>query len=152
MSGDKKSPSAGPSAGAKAKNQQEIVAKFQQLRENQRNIATKITELDQDIKEHETVIEALKDVDPDRKCFQMIGGVLTEKTVKDVVPNLEDKKTKINGITEHLHKELKKAGEDLIKYKEEHNIQIRGEQPPKKEQKIDDQSNKSGILAGKWSP
>ena len=35
---------------------------------------------------------------------------------------------------------------------EEHNIQIRGEQPPKKEQKIDDQSNKSGILAGKWSP
>ena len=53
MSGDKKSPSAGPSAGAKAKNQQEIVAKFQQLRENQRNIATKITELDQDIKEHE---------------------------------------------------------------------------------------------------
>ena len=47
----------------------------------------------------------------------MIGGVLTEKTVKDVVPNLEDKKTKINGITEHLHKELKKAGEDLIKYK-----------------------------------
>jgi len=32
------------------------------------------------------VIEALKDVDGDRKCFRMVGGVLVERTVKDVLP------------------------------------------------------------------
>ena len=35
------------------------------------------------------VLETLKGVDPDRKCFRMVGGVLVERTVKEVVPALE---------------------------------------------------------------
>lgn len=36
-----------------------------------------------------TVMDALKKVDPDRRCFRMVGGVLVERTVKDVVPALK---------------------------------------------------------------
>lgn len=35
------------------------------------------------------VIDALKKVDPGRRCFRMIGGVLVERTVKDVLPALQ---------------------------------------------------------------
>jgi len=35
------------------------------------------------------VVDTLKTVDPDRKCFRMVGGVLVERTVKDVLPALE---------------------------------------------------------------
>ena len=73
---------------------------------------------------YRTVIEALKEVAADRKCFQLIGGVLTEKTAGDVVPNLINKKTQINGVTEHLHKELEKAGQELIKYKVNTNAEL----------------------------
>ena len=37
------------------------------------------------------VLETLRQVnneDPDRKCFRMVGGVLVQKTVKDIMPQL----------------------------------------------------------------
>lgn len=41
------------------------------------------------------VIETLKDVTPERKCFRMVGGVLVERTVKDVLPALVNNKDQV---------------------------------------------------------
>lgn len=38
-----------------------------------------------------TLDEALTE-EPDRKCFRLVGGVLVERTVKDVVPALQTNK------------------------------------------------------------
>ena len=34
------------------------------------------------------VVEALKEVDGSRKCFRLVGGVLVERTVNEVLPAL----------------------------------------------------------------
>ena len=41
------------------------------------------------------VIETLKTVDKDRKCFRMVGGILSERTVKDVLPKLENNRIQV---------------------------------------------------------
>ena len=51
------------------------------------------------------VIETLKDVDASRKCFRLVGGVLVERTVKEVLPALESNKEQVGLI--HLHTKLK---------------------------------------------
>ena len=41
------------------------------------------------------VIETLKDVAPERKCFRLVGGVLVERTVKDVLPALSNNREQV---------------------------------------------------------
>ena len=52
------------------------------------------------------VIEALKGVEPERRCFRMIGGVLVERTVKDVLPALENNKDQVRKSTGHCYTKL----------------------------------------------
>jgi chaperonin cofactor prefoldin len=45
------------------------------------------------------VIDTLKDVktkQPDRKCFRLVGGVLVERTVKEVLPALEQNRENVS--------------------------------------------------------
>ncbi len=41
------------------------------------------------------VIENLKDIAPERKCFRLVGGVLVERTVKDVLPALTSNRDQV---------------------------------------------------------
>lgn len=41
------------------------------------------------------VIENLKEISPERKCFRLVGGVLVERTVKDVLPALTNNRDQV---------------------------------------------------------
>jgi prefoldin subunit 2 len=41
------------------------------------------------------VIENLKDIAPERRCFRLVGGVLVERTVKDVLPALTSNRDQV---------------------------------------------------------
>ncbi|EDW78906.1 uncharacterized protein Dwil_GK11428 [Drosophila willistoni] len=114
-------------AAKAAASQEKIVAQFQQLRSEQRNLANSLNTLEMDLREHKTVIETLQSADPERKCFRLIGGVLCERTVKDVLPQLVENKDFIAKTITIVTDDLSKKGIELNKFKEEHNIKIRGE-------------------------
>merc|ERR1712122_108363 len=85
---------------------------------------TKTNELQQDLNEHNIVIETLNGVDGDRKCFRMVGGVLVERTVKEVVPALVNNRDKMGKLIGSLEKQLTEKGEEINGYMEKHQIQV----------------------------
>lgn len=107
---------------------EKVFGEFQQLRNEQRNLVNSLNTLEMDLKEHQTVIATLQTVDPDRKCFRLIGGVLCERTVKEVLPQLTENKEYIEKRITKINEDLMKKGVQINKFKEEHNIKIRGEQ------------------------
>ena len=68
--------------------EQEIIQKFNFLKQELQQIAQKIGELEQEKEEHQMVTDTLNPVPSDRKCFKLIGGILVEKTVGEVLPTV----------------------------------------------------------------
>ncbi|XP_035908259.1 probable prefoldin subunit 2 [Anopheles stephensi] len=128
------------------KSQEVIAAEFQQLRNQQLNLVNNLNAIELDLKEHKTVIDTLKMVEPSRKCFRLVGGVLVEQTVEVVLPQLELNKTQLEKLIEEGKEQIAKKGIEINQYKDEHNIKIRGQEPTPpaasdKENAADDKSS-----------
>lgn len=57
----------------------------------------------------------------------MIGGVLCERTVKEVLPVLEKNTEQLSKVIDNMSEQLTKKGTEINEYKEKHNIRIRGQ-------------------------
>ncbi|XP_056156592.1 prefoldin subunit 2 [Lampris incognitus] len=110
----------GPSA-------EQVLATFKRMRQEQRGMASKAAEFEMEIIEHSLVIDTLKEVDPSRKCFRLVGGVLVERTVKEVLPALENNKEQISKIIDTLNTQMQTKGRELTEYRERYNIRLVGE-------------------------
>lgn len=77
----------------------------------------------------------------------MIGGVLCERTVKDVMPVLTSNRDQLTKVIGSLTEQLTKKGTEINEYKETHNIRIRGQDEiPQQEQKDSSAPTKSNVL------
>lgn len=109
---------------AKKPTEEELIHNnFNVLRTEQRQLATKLSEIELDLNEHRfvhfpynfliylklvkinfilcrfsIVIDTLNKLDEERKCFRLIGGVLVERKISDVLPTLIKNRTEVSCI------------------------------------------------------
>jgi prefoldin subunit 2 len=95
-----------------------------------------------------TVIDTLKTVEENRKCFRLIGGVLAEQTVKETLPNLMQNRDQLEKLIENGKEQLTKKGIEINKFKEEHNIKVQStdEDAPAKPKSEAGNAGKSNVL------
>ncbi|KAG6804367.1 prefoldin subunit 2 [Apis mellifera caucasica] len=113
------------------------------LRNEQRAMANKLSEMEMELNEHKIVIDTLKNIDPKRKCYRMTGGVLCERTVEDVMPALITNKEQLIKVIDTLNDQLTKKGIEINEFKEKHNIRIRGQQDVQQRQGEDKDSKEA---------
>ena len=63
------------------------------------------------------MLETLEPLPGDRKCFRMINGVLTERTVEEVVPILKTNSDGLKKALEELVKQYKSRQDEMEKWK-----------------------------------
>jgi len=108
---------------------QEVQQTYSRFQSDLQNLASKIGELEQEAEEHVLVLSTLNEAlggEPDRKCFRLIGGILVERTVKDVVPALETNRDGIRKVIASLTEQYKTKEGEFEKFKEEYNIRPAG--------------------------
>lgn len=129
----------GTKSNPKGMTNERIFETFQTLRKEQVRFGNKISELEFDLHEHKIVIDTLKEVDGDRKCFNMVGGVLYERTVKEVLPILISNQEQITKCIKSLTGVLNKKSQELNEFKEKYDLKIRGQDEPSSHDDEDDE-------------
>ncbi|KAI0303954.1 Prefoldin beta-like protein [Russula brevipes] len=108
---------------------QEVQQTYSRYSSDLQTLASKIGELEQESEEHGLVLSTLNEAlveEPDRKCFRLIGGVLVERTVKDVVPALQTNRDGIRKVIASLTEQYKAREGEFEKFKGEYNIRPAG--------------------------
>nr|KAJ3420438.1 hypothetical protein HK105_005673 [Polyrhizophydium stewartii] len=90
-------------------------------------IAQKIGELEMERDEHQMVVDTISPLEGDRKCFRLVGGVLVERTVKDVLPLVKQNMEGITNIIKQLALNYKKREDELAEFQKKYNIRVKAQ-------------------------
>lgn len=87
-------------------------------------VQTKIIELEDESDQHRKVLALLADVDKERNSMQMVGSVLVEKKVKDVIPSLEQTLAGLQRAVQALTEDRNQREAKMEKWKELNKIKV----------------------------
>ncbi len=104
---------------------EEIGSRLSAMKQDLNMIASKIGELESERDEHQMVIDTISKMEPDRTCFRLVGGVLVERTVKEVLPSVGVNMEGIRQVIAQLTETYKKKDDMFNAFQKEHNITIR---------------------------
>jgi chaperonin cofactor prefoldin len=69
------------------------------------------------LSDHRLVIDTLKPLPQERKCFRMVNGVLVERTVEEVLPTLQTNSDGLQQVLEDMLKQYKSKQTELDSWK-----------------------------------
>ncbi|KAG1693264.1 hypothetical protein DVH05_023728 [Phytophthora capsici] len=104
--------------------EQQVVATYKSLRAEVRQMAEKIAELEVETTEHDRVIQTLNDLPNDRKAYRMVGGVLVERTVQEVLPAVTANRDGIAQVLSQLNDSIKQKEKAADEWQRKYNIQV----------------------------
>lgn len=129
-------------------NEQAVANMYASIRSELNQIYSKITELEMEVSEHSLVINAIQPLDPSRRCYRMIGGVLVERTIKEVLPAVQRNKEGLEEVIARLNEALEKKKKELSEFESKYKIRIRKSDNDVKDDSGKKEGSAQGVLVG----
>uniref|UniRef100_A0A1J3EVE9 Putative prefoldin subunit 2 n=1 Tax=Noccaea caerulescens TaxID=107243 RepID=A0A1J3EVE9_NOCCA len=127
--------------------EQAVLNMYESMRSEISQIYSNVTDLEMQVSEHSLVINAIQPLDQSRKCFRMIGGVLVERTIREVLPAVNRNKEGLEEVVRKLYETLEKKKRDLSEFEAKYKIRLR-KQEDSKEEGNKKEGNAQGVLVG----
>ncbi|XP_020225662.1 probable prefoldin subunit 2 [Cajanus cajan] len=129
-------------------NEQAVANTYAAMRSELNQIYSKITELEMEVSEHTLVINAIQPLDQSRRCYRMIGGVLVERTIKEVLPAVQRNKEGLEEVVARLNEALEKKKKEITEFETKYKIRIRKADAEVKDESGRKEGSAQGVLVG----
>ena len=110
------------------KTEREVIDYFTTLSQEVNLARGKIGELGVSLREHVNVLQNVKDLDPSRRCFRSVGGVLVERTVKEVIPAVETNAANLQKAIDAIKEQCAVKEAELEALRRKYKIRVQGEE------------------------
>eukprot|EP01016_Furgasonia_blochmanni_P048585 TRINITY_DN7255_c0_g2_i2.p2 TRINITY_DN7255_c0_g2~~TRINITY_DN7255_c0_g2_i2.p2 ORF type:complete len:180 (+),score=40.34 TRINITY_DN7255_c0_g2_i2:126-665(+) len=111
-----KKPQAGPQLP------QEDVQAYNKLKQEYAQMFKVFLELEEEKREHTLVFDALKNLEENRRCWRMVGGVLVERNVGEVRPSLQNNIEMLEKTLQSYNDALKKKEKEIMDFELAHGL------------------------------
>lgn len=126
-------------------NEEEIIQRYKVLLNERDAIAGMILERQSDLDEHQLVLKTLRNCREDKKAWRLVGDVLVERTVKSVIPELEQNRENLSGVVGNAKQQLEKKAKEMREFEKKYKIKIKDRNSSPQEHK-DDSKAQQGVL------
>lgn len=114
-------------AAPEPKNEQEVLGIYRQMNSELQSMVQSYTKFEMDRNEHRLVEETLEPMDPDRRAFRLVGGVLVERTIREVLPTVTENRKKLDDLIEQVKTQMETKQKDVSAWKAKYNIKTQEE-------------------------
>ncbi|KAF5181743.1 Prefoldin subunit [Thalictrum thalictroides] len=121
---------------------------YASMRSEINQLHSKITELEMEVSEHSLVAGAIQPLDPSRRCYRMIGGVLVERTIKEVLPAVQRNKEGLEEVISRLNEALERKKKETVEFEAKYKIRIRKPDSNVKDDSSAKEGSSQGVLVG----
>ena len=104
-----------------------IIQTYKKLESEVSQLGAKYRELKGESDEHGLVIDQLSKLNNDRTAYRLIGGVLVQKTVGEILPTVTENRNGIEQLMKVVDEQHKKKLEERKTYKDQHGIMTQDE-------------------------
>ncbi len=80
-----------------------------------------------EVDEHDLVLKRLKEENDSKKAWRLVGDVLVERTVAEMVPELTKQRDNLAAVAKNFKDQLEAKSKEVAAYQEKYNIRIKGQ-------------------------
>ncbi len=124
--------------------EQEVALKYRQLQQETSALVSKILEIEDEKKEHELVMDTMKDLEVTRKCWRLVNGVLFEKTKAEIIPEIEAQVANMNNLIKQLSDAVAAKKKDIFQLEQQYESLMKQSKEKKGQQQIQQSEFKAG--------
>lgn len=106
------------------RSEQEVLARFHELRQNVSTLFAKLNDMENEAAEHDLVIKQLEPMDKGRRCYRMIGDVLVERTVAETLPAVQRNRENLGNVMKQLQAQLEAQQKALTAFQQQYKIRV----------------------------
>jgi prefoldin subunit 2 len=98
-----------------------------QLLDEREGLANGLIQREQDVDSHNLVIKTLEQQEPTRRAWRLVGDVMVESTVEEVLPATQKNRDNLATVAQSMRKQLEAKSKEVLAFQEKYKIRVKDE-------------------------